>query len=149
MNKKTRFVLSLFVLIGALLSLAFLTPGPIQREAYMGAEYCGSCHLEEYKAWSNSSHSKAFVHLPADKKEERACLSCHAMGTFEKHDPIFAGVQCESCHGPGLYYAVPHSKKDAVLSKLLFMNKAESSCITCHLQNNKIINNHTKFNHAQ
>lgn len=102
----------------ALMCVAFIVPGPIQREAYMGAEYCGACHQEEYKAWSTSAHHKAAVH-------------------------------CESCHGPGQYYAALHIKKDAVLSNLLF--KKEKSCLSCHSQDEKIgaITTTGKFDHAR
>jgi cytochrome c551/c552 len=131
----------------AVISLAFLLPGPIQREAYMGAEYCGSCHQEEYKAWSDSSHAKAFVHLPNDKKTDLACLSCHATGVLEKNQPVFSGVQCEACHGPGQYYALHHAKNNAGLSKLLFEQKAETTCIQCHAHDTKLSLNPHKFNH--
>ncbi len=113
-------------------STAWFVPGPIQREAYMGAQYCGSCHKAEYAQWAKSGHAQAFLHLPDDKKGEQACLSCHATGAFGSSEKVFRGVQCESCHGPGQYYASLHIKKDAVLSKLLFKQKPEESCLHCH-----------------
>jgi len=129
------------------ITTAFLIPGPIQRESYMGAQYCGSCHQEEYKAWESSNHAKALVHLPNNMKDNRACLSCHATGVFEKHDPVFAGVQCESCHGPGQHYAALHIKKDAKLSNLLFMRDAKQSCKQCHINEQKFENFHVEKNH--
>ncbi len=117
----------------AFFSLALFVPGPIQRESYMGAEYCGSCHSADYQQWVLSPHAKAFHHLPDDKKTDLGCLSCHATGVFDSSDKIFRGVQCESCHGPGQYYAAVHIKKDPVLSKLLFMQKPETeNCLHCH-----------------
>ena len=118
--------------------LAFFTPGPIQRSAYMGAEYCGSCHREEYKKWANSPHADAHKNLPADRKNDRACLGCHATGVLGKNEPVFSGVQCESCHGPGQYYAALHIKKDAVLSERLFKQDAKGSCLHCHSSDTKI-----------
>ena len=112
--------------------LASLVSGPIQKKAYMGAQYCGSCHQEEYKKWLLSPHAKAYDHLPKISQNDGACLSCHATAVLDTTS-VFKGVQCEACHGPGQYYASPHIKKDPVLSKLLFNEKPdEDSCRHCH-----------------
>lgn len=105
------------VAITLMFSLAVFIPGPVQKNAYMGAEYCGSCHQQEYKIWVESPHARAKTQLE-----------------LEKGEAIFTGVQCESCHGPGQFYASLHIKKDPVLSKMLFMQRpAENSCKQCHL----------------
>ena len=121
------------VLLTAVFGLALLVPGPIQKSSYMGAEYCGSCHQQEYLSWRQSPHSRAQDVLADVDKNNLACLSCHATGVTEANQPFFKGVQCESCHGAGQYYASLHVKKDPVLSKLLFMQKPdEASCLHCH-----------------
>jgi hypothetical protein len=132
-------------------STAWFVPGPIQRDAYMGAQYCGSCHQAEYAQWASSTHAQAFARLPDNKKGDQACLSCHATGVLEPKDKVFAGVQCESCHGPGQYYAALHIKKDAVLSKLLFkQNPSAESCLHCHSRDANLWSPHDamkKINH--
>lgn len=133
-----RTLSAIFLVALSAACLAFFTPGPIQRSSYMGAEYCGSCHQEEYKKWASSPHAKAHKDLPADRKNDRACLGCHATAVLGRNDPILHGVQCESCHGPGQYYAALHIKKDAVLSAYLFKHDAEKSCLHCHSSDSKL-----------
>lgn len=128
-----RMVMLLALALVCMFGLAIFVPGPIQKNAYMGAEYCGSCHQGEYKSWLTSAHAKASEDLPEEHKNNLACLSCHATGVLERNEPFFKGVQCEACHGPGQHYASVHVKKDPVLSKLLFMQKPnEESCRHCH-----------------
>lgn len=123
------FATSLMLVFG----LAVFVPGPIQKSSYMGAEYCGSCHQAEYAQWIASPHARATEVLSKEQQKNPACTSCHANAVFEKGEPPFRGVQCESCHGPGQYYASLHVKKDPVLSKLLFMQKPDlESCRHCH-----------------
>lgn len=128
-----RLVPFLAAVLVCLFSLALFVPGPIQKNSYMGTEYCASCHQAEYQSWLTSDHAKAFLVLPKEAQTDRACLSCHATGVLGPKEGFLKGVQCESCHGPGQYYASLHVKKDAVLSKLLFMEKPnEASCKQCH-----------------
>lgn len=127
-----RIFMSLLVLGLSLSVPALLVPGPVQKNSYMGAQYCGSCHQEEYTQWLSSPHANAFVHLPKVSQNDPACLSCHATGVLDKNE-VLPGVQCEACHGPGQYYGSLHVKKDPVLSKLMFMQKPnEDSCRHCH-----------------
>lgn len=123
------FATSLVLISG----LAFFVPGPVQKSSYMGAEYCGSCHKAEYQQWLLSPHARATDVLPKEHLANPSCTTCHATGVFEKGESFFKGVQCESCHGPGQFYASLHVKKDPVLSKLLFMQKPSiESCRHCH-----------------
>lgn len=134
-----RVTWGLFFVTLAIACLAFFTPGPVQRSAYMGAQYCAACHQEEYKAWANSPHARAHQSLPANKKNDPACLKCHATGVFEKNEAVLPGVQCEACHGPGEHYSNLHIKKDAVLSQRLFKEKPdEESCLHCHSVDSKL-----------
>ncbi len=92
---------------------------------YIGAKKCKSCHSSEevgnqFGAWEAAKHSKAFATLASDRAKAIAkergiedaqksadCMRCHATawGVDDKlikrgfkHE---AGVQCETCHGPG------------------------------------------------
>lgn len=131
--KRMFMILPLGVL--CLTSLALFVPGPIQKSTYTGSQYCGSCHVEEYKSWVTSPHARATDMLADGDKTRLACLSCHATGVQETSQSFFKGVGCEACHGPGGHYASLHVKKDPVLSKLLFMQKPdEQSCLACHSQ---------------
>lgn len=140
----------LAVLVFAVFGLAIFVPGPIYQNSYMGAEYCGSCHKEEYRQWAASPHRAATDSLPVEHKENVACLSCHATGVIEAKQPYLKGVQCETCHGPGQYYAHAHIKKDPTLSKLVFMHRSENvdgkvdvkNCLHCHSQDEKIWSPH-------
>jgi len=135
-----RFCFGLFLIALSLFSVGLFSPGPIQRASYMGAQYCGSCHQEEYIAWSSSPHARAHEVLPPGKKNDPQCLSCHATGHFQKNEPLLPGVQCEACHGPGQFYAALHIKKDQELSRLLFMQRpvGEKGCRHCHSVDSKI-----------
>jgi hypothetical protein len=92
---------------------------------YLGAETCKMCHQAEasgnqYDAWKNTDHAKAFETLAGDKAKAFAkergiddaqksdkCIACHQTAFGAEAAQIKAGfdaqagVQCESCHGPG------------------------------------------------
>ncbi len=128
-----RSMVLLVTIATCLFGLAIFVPGPIQRDSYMGAEYCGTCHQTEYKSWAQSAHKRATDVLPLEMRSKPACLNCHATVASEENEQALPGVQCESCHGPGKYYEKSHMKKDEVLSKLLFMQRpTEDSCRHCH-----------------
>jgi hypothetical protein len=92
---------------------------------YIGSKKCENCHNAEasgnqYGAWKEAHHSKAFETLLGDEAKKIAaglgiadpsksekCLKCHvtAFGLDKKRikksfEPK-EGVGCESCHGPG------------------------------------------------
>ena len=93
---------------------------------YVGAKVCKNCHASEAKGnafgkWEASKHAKAFALLasPEAKKAAEAakvagdpqkapeCVKCHVTAFGEDPKNIKkgfeqeAGVQCETCHGPG------------------------------------------------
>ncbi len=92
---------------------------------YIGVDKCKNCHQadeggNQYKHWQDSKHSKAFEALATDDAKKIAkekgiedaqksdkCLKCHETAFGLPEDAIKkgfdpkAGVQCESCHGPG------------------------------------------------
>lgn len=128
-----RWLLFAAILIPAALCLGLMVSGPVQEKAYMGAQYCATCHQTEYESWAHSGHAQAFAHLSLQDQKNPACLQCHTTGATRPDEPFFAGVTCEACHGPGRYYTVPHQQKDQVLSKLLYKQEsAEDTCRHCH-----------------
>ncbi|MEW6158162.1 MAG: cytochrome c family protein, partial [Verrucomicrobiota bacterium] len=80
---------------------------------YTGAETCTECHAERHSDWAQTRHANAFQTLKSIGQEKNAsCLACHTVGfgtatgfIDENATPFFAGVQCESCHGPAGHHA--------------------------------------------
>jgi hypothetical protein len=99
--------------------------GQAKASRYIGADACKNCHQsqasgDQHGTWSKTEHAKAFATLGSDKAKEfakakgiddaqksDACLKCHETAFGLPADQIKkgfdpkAGVQCESCHGPG------------------------------------------------
>jgi hypothetical protein len=73
---------------------------------------CFDCHIDQAAKWKNSEHSKAIDTLVAkDKGEDVECVGCHSVGFMDGGYALnglqasrFAGVGCESCHGPGEWH---------------------------------------------
>ncbi|HTF89546.1 MAG TPA: cytochrome c family protein [Planctomycetota bacterium] len=100
-------------------------PAAPKANRYIGAEACKNCHQaqasgDQHGTWMKTHHAKAFATLATDKAKTIAkekgiedaqrsdsCMKCHqtAFGVapelIKKGFDIKAGVQCESCHGPG------------------------------------------------
>jgi hypothetical protein len=99
---------------------------------FIGAEKCGACHQAEYQQWLTTGHATALARLPKPKQADATCRSCHTMSPAND-DPQLAGVQCESCHGPGKFYAPRFVMKDPELAKLLSLQAVtEDQCAPCH-----------------
>ncbi len=70
---------------------------------------CGFCHPSVHSEWETTAHGRALETLEAvGQGTNPACLPCHTVGYGEPGGFIdrattnaLAGVQCESCHGPG------------------------------------------------
>ncbi|MHC4077034.1 MAG: multiheme c-type cytochrome, partial [Planctomycetota bacterium] len=99
------------------------------KNRYVGAKACKSCHKAEAKGaaftkWAAGQHAKAWETLGTaaakkvgekegvkDPQTSPKCLKCHvtAHGVEKKKIKrgfkVKAGVQCESCHGPGEKHA--------------------------------------------
>jgi hypothetical protein len=128
---------------------------------YVGAKKCKSCHKKDlignqYGAWEEAKHSKAFETLKGEKALEVAkekglagppheageCLKCHMTAYGEDASkfakkPLAAkdGVQCESCHGPGSLYKKKKTMADHEKSLAAGMwepGKDEKICAGCH-----------------
>lgn len=131
-----------------------------KQPVYIGVEACATCHADaalgdQYGAWLRTKHSKAYAALlkPESKQiarisgsrqapeKEPVCLGCHATAWYtedwEKDDGfhIEAGMQCESCHGPGSEYAteaIMRDRKAAMAAGLRMPTKRE--CMGCHIE---------------
>jgi len=112
----------------AALGIAGVAFGDGTAPQYLGANKCKTCHMSatkgaQYKKWTETKHSQAFVELASPKALEIAkakgiadpqkapeCLQCHVTGYGEPADHFAAsfseslGVQCETCHGAGGNY---------------------------------------------
>ena len=127
------------------------------RHEYVGARKCKTCHAKaaignQYGAWLEGKHAKAFETLAGDKAAEWAaeagvadpqtdekCVKCHvtAHGVAEtlvsSRFDRSAGVQCEACHGAGRDYR----KKKVMIDRELAESKglvpqSEKVCVRCH-----------------
>jgi hypothetical protein len=98
---------------------------PAAANKYIGAGKCKNCHSakasgDQYGHWKDEKHFKAFERLGApeakalgktkgieDPQKAEQCVKCHTTAAKEPDDRLAkgfertAGVQCESCHGPG------------------------------------------------
>ncbi len=105
------------------------------RSPYAGSTVCAACHEEAYRLWKRSGHAKAVsVLLPEKGRFDPHCLRCHATGpgqggyVSEQKTPEFAGVGCESCHGPSRSHAVaPLTAK-----RPRTPGRPREVCLTCH-----------------
>ena len=107
---------------------------------YVGAETCGSCHAKEYRQWKKSGHARALERLSKTQRRDRVCRSCHTTEPLSTK-PALAGVQCESCHGAGRFYAPRHVMKDPELSKLMGLKSVSAAtCENCHRSDGPSVN---------
>lgn len=141
----------------ACLTVLLLAAGrAVPAQEYVGPTKCFGCHKPGKKAWLES-HAQALAQLSEPKAAEYAkatggnakdpkCLACHAPV------PLAAGpapVSCETCHGPGQGWIVPHqelafySQPVAQWKGLrdLYKNSKEiaRTCVECHVLKDKAI----------
>ncbi len=121
------------VVVIALLSLTLLRIYAEEPKTYLGAKQCSPCHSELDTVWQKTRHAKAIESLKKSKQEMLpACVRCHVTayeqeGGFIDYDltPEMAGVQCESCHGPGSVHAADPSAD-------MIKNPGPELCRQCH-----------------
>jgi hypothetical protein len=154
---------SIPVLVAVAFTLLSCVAVPAPKEPqYVGVAKCKTCHKKEllgnqYKEWKRGYHGKSFETLKSDKALEFArardisgppheadyCLGCHVTAYGEdlarfregKALPVEAGIQCESCHGPGSLYKDKKSMLDhdrARAAGLWDPGKDEKVCAACH-----------------
>ena len=132
------------------------------------SKFCAICHAkpnigDQFGAWSEGPHRKAFESLKSDKAKEIAgklgiadpstsgeCLQCHASAygfTKEKVAPkleVEHGVTCQGCHGPGDDYKSKskhaENPEEAAAKYGLILPTAENTCLRCHNRNNPTFN---------
>jgi len=145
--------------------------------AYIGSNACKSCHLKEYKSWSNTKLATATEVLkPGSARETKKkigvdplkdytgdakCLKCHTTGYGEKggfkslsETPHLAGIGCEACHGPGKAYseimlkkARSYEREELVKAGLIIDLKAV--CLNCHNPNAPVIQKDYGFSYKE
>jgi hypothetical protein len=101
---------------------------------YIGAQNCAACHEEIAASWAKTPHAKAFEHLRKEGKDTTpGCVKCHSVayeqdGGFIDMEltPELAGVQCESCHGPG------NQHRDTEDPAHIIRNMTKEGCRSCH-----------------
>jgi hypothetical protein len=166
-------------LIGFTLGIGFaLVMGAATANAgdakYVGVSKCRTCHKKalignQYDAWQNGVHAKAFETLKGDEAQKIAaekgisgpaneaaeCLKCHVTA-YGKDASAFAaapikaeeGVSCESCHGPGSDYRKKKVMADhaaAVAAGMWEPGKNAEVCAACH---NPESPTYKEFDHA-
>lgn len=131
------------------------------QHGFIGADGCKMCHKSEkkgnqYGAWLESTHSKAFEVLASEEaakaavaagiegppQEADACLSCHVTGhgvaaeLLGKKYKVEDGVGCESCHGAGADYKKKSvmQDRDASIAGGMIV-PTEETCTGCHNEN--------------
>ena len=135
-------IISLFAVLLLVVFVSVLIAG--DEHAYVGVSKCKMCHKGEkkfnvFEKREASKHANATAQLEGQEVTDE-CYACHATG-FGKggYDPaaedptIFAGVQCEACHGPGNDYrkmSIMKDREQAVANGLVIPSK--EYCLTCH-----------------
>lgn len=105
-----------------------------EKNGYVSATACQSCHQQEYLQWSATRHAFAFeTLLKKERYFDPGCVSCHTTGFayptgFEIGDSTstLKGVQCETCHGPGKQH-IDNPKKTNIRR-----DNDTALCLTCH-----------------
>ncbi len=113
---------------------------------YIGSDACMECHQIASEIWQESLHSHAMETLADDLRDgapatqDPNCIQCHSVGFgFDsgfgsrthsdslRWDTLngFAGVGCESCHGPGAKHSTTENVAD-------IDRAGEHTCLQCH-----------------
>jgi predicted CXXCH cytochrome family protein len=128
---------NLFLYVFSLWIMLILCPYDASAEiygCYMGAQTCNECHTETVDNWRQTGHASAFSSLEKSGQQDLPdCLRCHVVGYGRSGGFLgpeltmeLAGVQCESCHGPGK----SHSDEPDALN--IVSMPGEEVCRTCH-----------------
>ncbi len=111
--------------------VAALEKGLPRKADYLTSSKCQGCHEKQYVWWKGTKHANAMASLERDGNHQRFdCLGCHTLGYGEAfldttNVGVYAGVQCESCHGTNPEHAT--SPKEHKYRRLTRKN-----CIFCH-----------------
>lgn len=147
----------------AVMAMSIAADTSAESASYLGANKCKPCHLKQYTSWQKTRMAQAFELLkpgvratekrlakldPAkDYTGDPTCLSCHVTGYLQPGGfksmaatPGLAGVQCESCHGPGSLYTAKDRmslqnkeyKRQTVVAAGLVVPTAATCTSLCH-----------------
>jgi hypothetical protein len=122
---------------------------PPEGQTFMGTKDCAACHFEQFMAWRNTPHAKAFDILPAKYRSDASCLQCHTTGFGQatgfknlQQTPNLVGNSCEGCHGPGSKHSevaksfgqqkLTEEQQKYVRSTIHLM-LPKNVCVDCHL----------------
>ena len=102
---------------------------------FLGRETCAQCHEDTTSGWRQTPHAHAYQTLKdCNQHELPACLQCHVVGydifggfIDGALTPELAGVQCESCHGPGLQHVESPDAPPGIIA-----SPDASVCRKCH-----------------
>jgi hypothetical protein len=131
--RRLLLVFASFALVVVVSSSSSSSAAQVAEHDYVGAERCKSCHAAEFAAWEASPHAKALQTLSASDRKNPRCLACHTLVPDDVQVAL-AGVQCESCHGPGRHYTPAWVMRDPVLARQLkLIAKVDATaCARCH-----------------
>jgi hypothetical protein len=123
-------------------------PAPPEGQTFVGTKECAACHFEQFMAWRQSPHAKAFEIMPAKYQTDASCLKCHATGhgvpsgfTSLQATPNLVGNSCEGCHGPGSKHsevAKSFGQKQLTPAEqtqvrdTIYKIHAKNVCVECH-----------------
>ncbi len=105
---------------------------------YLGSETCKNCHNEIFNDLLTTKHPHALETLQIiGQGENPECLKCHTVGfgyesgfVNASSTPHLAGVQCESCHGPGELHVKGNGDKSKIVTYPAILSA--QICGSCH-----------------
>jgi hypothetical protein len=122
--------------------LAAFLPALAAAGDLVGPETCKACHPAAYDAWKDGPHARAQESLPARSRKDPRCASCHSPDA----EKGVAGVSCETCHGPGGFYAAGYVMRDRELARAVgLVDPGEKTCAACHTDSTPSL---TRFDYA-
>jgi len=122
---------------------------PPEGQTYVGTRECAACHFDQFMAWRQTPHAKAFDQLPAKYRTDTTCLKCHTTGHGEptgfkspQETPNLVGNSCEGCHGPGSKHAEVAKafgqkqltpQEETQVRSTIHKMLPKNVCVECHL----------------
>ena len=105
-----------------------------EKEKFLGATVCKSCHADAWQAYVGSGHMRAMSSVrDSGRNFDPGCVVCHVTGYqwqngYRDQRPYnqLANVQCEACHG----YGTQHARDGK------WGSQAKDSCAVCHDEEN-------------
>jgi hypothetical protein len=124
-------------------------PAAPEGQTYVGTKECAACHFDQFMAWRQTPHAKAFEIMPAKYHTDATCLKCHTTGhgtptgfTSLQATPNLVGNSCEGCHGPGSVHtelAKSFGQKkltpqeETQVRDSIYKMLPKNVCVECHL----------------